>query len=78
MTQISFRKSINPAQLNVLLGLFRTWNIEADVLESPNDEICFLPLTEEEKLRSIKFAEEDILSGRLVSLEEMKTRHPRL
>ena len=77
MTQISFRKSINPAQLNVLLGLFRTWNIEADVMESPNDDICFLPLTEEEKLRSIQLAEEDILAGRLVSLGEMKTRHPR-
>jgi len=78
MTQISFRKGINSTQLNVLLSLFNTWNVEADILESPNDEICFLPLTEEEKLRSIQLAEEDILAGRLVSLEEMKTRHPRL
>ena len=78
MTQISFRKNINPAQLNVLLGLFSTWNIEADVMESPNDDICFLPLTEDEKLGSIRLAEEDILAGRLISLEEMKTRHPLL
>ena len=78
MTQISFRKSINSTQLNVLLGLFSTWDVEADILESPSDEIYFLPATEEEKLRSIQLAEEDILAGRLVSLEEMKTRHPRL
>ena len=78
MTQISFKKSINPAQLNVLLCLFHTWNIEADVLESPNDKIFFLPSTEEEKLRSIQLAEEDILANSLVSLEELKTRHPRL
>ena len=77
MTQISFRKSINPAQLNVLLGLFNTWDIEAAILESPNDEIRFLPSTEEEKLRSIQFAEEDISADRLISLAEMKTRHPR-
>ena len=38
----------------------------------------FLPSTEKEKLRSIQLAEEDILAGRLVSLEEMKTRHPHL
>ena len=78
MTQIRFRKSINPAQLSVLLGLFNTWNVEADILENPNDEIYFLPSTEEEKLRSIQLAEEDILAGRLISLAEMKTRHPRL
>ena len=78
MTQISFRKNINPAQLNTLLSLFHTWNIEVDVLESPNDEIYFLPSTEEEKLCSIQLAEEDILAGNLVSLEEMKARHPHL
>ena len=78
MTQISFRKGIDPAQLNVLLSLFSTWNVEADVLDSPTNEICFLPSTEEEKLCSIQLAEEDILAGRLVSLEEMKTRHPLL
>ena len=76
MTQISFRKSINPAQLNVLLGLFHTWDIEADVMESPNNDIRFLPLTEEEKLRSIQLAEGDILEGRLIPLRDMKTRHP--
>ncbi|MCL2650551.1 MAG: hypothetical protein FWD60_05930 [Candidatus Azobacteroides sp.] len=77
MTQISFRKGINSTQLNILLELFNTWNIEADVLESPNDEIYFLPLTKVEKLHSIQLAEEDILAGRLISIEEMKTRHPR-
>jgi len=31
-------------------------------------------MTQEEKLHSIQLAEEDILAGRLISLEEMKIR----
>ena len=78
MTQINFRNGISPTHLSVLSSLFSTWNIEADISESNIDEIFHLPVTEEEKLRSIQLAEEDVLAGRLISLEEMKTRHPRL
>ena len=36
------------------------------------------PMLLEEQLHSIQLAEDDILAGRLISLEEMKTRHPHL
>ena len=77
MTLINFKKGINPAQMDVLLSLFDTWDVEVDVLESPNDKIDFLPLTEKEKLHSIQLAEKDMLAGNLISFEEMKSRHPR-
>ena len=78
MTLINFKKGINSAQLDVLLNLFDTWDVEVDVLESSSDKIGFLPSTEEEKLHSIQLAEDDMLAGKLISFEEMKSRHPRL
>ena len=78
MTLINFKKSINSSQLEVLLNLFDTWDVEVDILESPSDKISFLPSTEEEKLHSIQLAEDDMLAGKLISFEEMKSRHPRL
>ena len=78
MTLINFKKGINPAQMDVLLSLFDTWDVEVDVLESPNDKIGFLPSTEDEKLHSIQLAEKEILAGNLISFDEMKSRHPRL
>ena len=33
MTQIKFKSGINPAQMNILLSLFNSWNVEAEVLQ---------------------------------------------
>ena len=37
-----------------------------------------LPYTDEERRESLRNAEEDIRAGRVVTIEELRTRHPRI